>query len=119
MENGDDPEKVNAESRNMSVTDWEWIVAWALLHAGLISKRHLRDAPLNLGREFVMRRCSKCGGEYYSDCIPCTFRNGGAIHDEAYHEDDLCDQMTDLVTDRGFKLEIALRWMQVQRTDWD
>jgi hypothetical protein len=98
----------------MTRTEWEWFVAWAVWQKELTSFRWIvKNCPLNFGREQVMRRCGKCGREYFHDCIPCSFRNGGEVGEGEGHEDDLLEQMTDLQTDRGFKLENALRWMRV------
>ena len=93
----------------------EWLVAWAVVNAGIWRWQKVADESLiNVGRNYLMKKCRKCGREYHADCIPCTFRNGGDIQENGEHEDDLIEQMTDLQTDRGFKLEIAFRWMRIQ-----
>lgn len=101
----------------MNRIEAEWLVAWAIVNAGIMRWQKVSDESfINFGSR-IMSKCKKCGRMYYADCIPCAFRNGGEIKEQGEHEDDLIEQMTDLQTDRGFKLEIAFRWMGIQSVE--
>ena len=92
--------------------DWEWIVGAAV--AKLKGTRFvIKESLLNVGEDQLMRRC-RCGRKFYDICVDCFYRKGGALRDVGEHEDDLCEQMADLVSDAGYRLENALRWMGVQ-----
>jgi hypothetical protein len=93
----------------------EWIVALAIVNAGIRPSSYVvKECPLNVGHDVLMKRCKKCGREYYADCIDCSFRQGGKIVDEERHEPDLCEQMASLTTDAGYRLANALHWMGVK-----
>jgi hypothetical protein len=101
-------------SEEMTRVEAEWIVGLGV--AALRGKSYLvRESLLNFGPG-LMSICPKCKRRYYMDCIDCTFRNGGGLRQAEEREKDLCEEMSGLVTDAGYRLENALRWMQVR---WD
>lgn len=100
----------------MNRIESEWLVAWAIVKAGIRRATGfngvIAECPLNVGRDVLMKTCKKCGREYYADCIPCTFRNGGDMVDGDGHHNDLFRDWA-YHRDNPDALENTLAWMRV------
>lgn len=96
----------------MNRTESEWIAAWAIVFKKLRPwRRVVEECPINVGREVLMKICRKCRREYYADCIPCSFRNGGNIAEEERDEKDTLHGMAAMT--RYWNLYNTLAWMRI------
>lgn len=86
----------------MTRIEAEWLVAWALVVAG-IRPTHavINESPINVGEEGLpFKRCRRCSKRYINLmagselCIDCTYREGGTIPEDDPEPRDLVDELT-------------------------
>ena len=95
----------------MNRTELDWIVAWGLVLTGVETVQWLvKETKLNL--PVRMKRCGKCGEQFYSICPRCEYRHGHDFSETLEpHNEDAVEGLAALRRDHLRLLE-TWHWMQ-------